>query len=149
MARPAPGRRAWSVFSFNSSADPRDLPSFPTRRSSDLPPPPSAYYASTFPTITISLARTATSEIALELRASSAEHPGGFAGYLLTPVGTFQHTETNGNWRLTLSAQGSLPGVAISASGVDLAPGAQASAGGEARVRLERQPTTPASTAPT
>ncbi len=112
------------------------------------PAPPPTYFAQTFPAFTISLARTATSEIALELRASSAQHAGGLAGYLLTPLGTFQHSETNGQWSVTISSTGSAPSIAITPQGVALAPGAQAVSGGEARVKLVRQPATPGSNAP-
>ena len=112
--------------------------------SETLPPPapavPSEYFAGTFPTFVIRLAGNDTGEIAFEVRASTAQHPGGLAGFLLTPVGTFQLTETSGRWTLTASAKGSLPSVAVTKSGVDIATGSQAVSGGVAKVQLKRTP---------
>src|SRR5262249_29268098 len=82
-------------------------------------------------------------DLALELRVSSAQHPGGLAGYLLTPVGTFQFSKTSGQWTLTASAHGAVPPVTITTHGVALADAAQAVAAGQVRVRLERQASGP------
>ena len=104
------------------------------------PPAPPEYFASVFRTFVIRLAGNDAGEIAFEVRASSAQHPGGLAGFLLTPVGTFQLTETSGAWTLTASAKGSLPSIAVTASGVDIATGSQAVAGGIAQIQLKRAP---------
>jgi hypothetical protein len=104
------------------------------------PPVPSEYFASTFPTFVIRLAGNDSGEVAFEVRASSAQHPGGLAGFLLTPIGTFQVTETSGPWTLTASAKGSLPSIAVTAAGVDIATGSQAVDGGIAQVQLKRAP---------
>lgn len=98
------------------------------------------YFATTFPTFVIRLAGNDSGEVAFEVRASSAQHPGGLAGFLLTPVGTFQLTQSSGPWTLTASAKGSLPSIAVTASGVDIASGSQAVAGGVAQVQLKRAP---------
>ena len=107
------------------------------------PPPGAAYFAASFPTFVLQVARSDAGEIVLELRASSAQHPGALAGYLLTPVGTFQHTQNGDDWSLAISAQGAVPSLAITAAGVDLATGAQAVAGGVARIRLLQRNATP------
>ena len=52
------------------------------------PPVPPEYFAASFPTFVIRLAGNGGGEVAFEVRASSAQHPGGLAGFLLTPVGT-------------------------------------------------------------
>jgi hypothetical protein len=103
------------------------------------PPPDPSYFATTFPTFIIALGHSDSGALALELRASSAEHPGGLAGYLLTPVGTFQFSKASGQWVLTASAHGAVPSVAITSHSVDLADATQAVAGGQALVRLERK----------
>jgi hypothetical protein len=109
----------------------------------DSPPPDPSYFATTFPTFSIVLGHSDSGSIALELHASSAEHPGGLAGYLLTPVGTFQFSKTSGQWTLTASAHGAVPSVAITTHGVALVDATQAVAGGQALVRLERTTSTP------
>jgi len=103
------------------------------------PPPGAEYFAASFPTFVVQLARSEAGEIALELRASSAQHPGALAGYLLTPVGTFQYKDGSDNWNLAISAKGAVPAIAITAAGVDLATGAQAVAGGVARLQLQQK----------
>jgi hypothetical protein len=112
-----------------------------TDPASPFPPPPlPAYFAAWFPTFVVRLAGADSNEVTLEVRASSSEHPGGLSGYLITPGGTFQASQSNGPWTLTLDAHGALPALAITSTGVDIAPGAQTVDGGSATLTLRRQP---------
>ena len=114
----------------------------------ELPPPrpppiPDAYFAAYFPTFRLVVARSessAGSDAAIELLASSAQHPGTMPGYVLTPTGNFNTTITSGLWRLTLSAKGRIPAFVIKATGVELAPGGLPVSGGVAKLILERLP---------
>ncbi len=103
------------------------------------PLPTTDYYAASFPVFSMRLAGAGDAAVSLELRASSAEHPGALAGYLLVPVGNFQATQTNGDWTVTLAAQGAVPALAITKDGVDIAAGSSAVPGGFATMKLRRQ----------
>jgi hypothetical protein len=120
-------------------APPRDFESIDL----DLPVAPGdpvspAFYATEHPAFSVTLARGEASELTLDLRASSSAHPGAIPGLLLAVHGALRGAIDLGAWRLTVSSQGEIPAVAITASGVALLPGGATVPGGAAHARLER-----------
>jgi hypothetical protein len=108
------------------------------------PPPGDEYFAGYFPTFTVTIARAETADAQalceLHLRVSSLQHPAGVAGYVLTTSGAFNTTRSGERWKLTLSANGEIPGFAIESTKFGLAPNENGLAGGVAKVLLERLP---------
>ncbi|MEP6732764.1 MAG: DUF6603 domain-containing protein [bacterium] len=103
-----------------------------------LPPVPPAFFTTFSPRFGVVLAKSGASEFALDLRASSAQHPGGVRGFVLAPSGSISGSVARGLWQLSVSAKGQIPAVSITPAGVDLMPGGTTVAGGEAHVLLER-----------
>jgi hypothetical protein len=106
----------------------------------DPPPPPDSYFAAYYPTFRVASVEANGAEAAIELLVSSAAHAGGVAGYLLTPVGTFNRNLTSGEWHLQLSANGQIPAFVIRSSGFALAPGNSPAANGFVKILLEHLP---------
>jgi hypothetical protein len=109
---------------------------------STAPPLPPDYYVGMFPTFQVDIlgSQGSGADAGIDVIASSAQHPGGVAGYLLTPTGSFNSVVTTGDWRLTLSANGAIPAFVVQSSGVDLAPSGLPVEGGRAKVLLELVP---------
>jgi hypothetical protein len=106
------------------------------------PPLPPEYYFGMFPTFHVDIlgSQSSGADAAIDVIASSAQHPGGVAGYLLTPTGSFNSVVTFGDWRLTISANGAIPAFVVKSGGVDLAPSGLPVEGGSAKVLLELVP---------
>ncbi|MEO8629306.1 MAG: DUF6603 domain-containing protein, partial [Betaproteobacteria bacterium] len=104
------------------------------------PPPPltDAYFAARRPTFRIGLARTP--DIAIEISPSSHQHPGAVVGFIVSGVGDFNHSEAFERWKLTVSASGEIPAVAVGPGGVSLVPTGSPGTGGSAKLALERLP---------
>ena len=63
------------------------------------------------------------SRFALTLVASSAEHPDGLRGYLVTPLGEVSWSEVRGDWRVSLAAESQVPAFVVGPGGVKVLPG--------------------------
>jgi hypothetical protein len=70
--------------------------------------------------------------------ASSAEHPDGIRGFVLSPAGDTTWSETREEWRLTFTAGGEIPAFVVGPDGIALAPLATPLAGGSAALVIER-----------
>ncbi len=106
------------------------------------PPLPQEFYFGIFPTFHVDIlgSQGSGADAAIDVIASSAQHPGGIAGYLLTPTGSFNSVATFGDWRLTVSANGAIPAFVVKSTGVELAPSGLPVEGGSAKVLLELVP---------
>jgi hypothetical protein len=78
------------------------------------------------------------SRFGLIVTASSAEHPDGIRGFVLSPAGDTTWSETRGQWRLSFTAGGEIPAFVIGPGGMALAPLATPLAGGSAALVIER-----------
>jgi hypothetical protein len=106
-----------------------------------LPPPPDAYFGANDPVFILDLAGDATSTgIGLEILAASKARPPGIAGLILGLVGSFNDTETRGQWKTTLSASGGIPALVVGPDGLSRAPQDTSLTKGTAKILLERLP---------
>jgi Family of unknown function (DUF6603) len=85
-----------------------------------------AYYASVLPRLVVVIARRDADGsptgalLAAVLLASSAQHPSGVAGLISTLVGELAWTQTRGDWRLALAADGQVPVFVAGPGGLQL-----------------------------
>ena len=110
---------------------------------STLPPIviPESFWSLSYPTFRLVLAGTGTgAEVGVALLASSLEHAGGVAGYVLTPFGTFNTTVSGDSWRLTISSSAQIPALVAGPSGVSMAPLSSPITNGTAKILVERIP---------
>jgi hypothetical protein len=108
------------------------------------PPSPdlTAYYESLLPRFLLGVARSdesGTPHFGLGLILSSVKHPGGTAGVIVTPVGSFGSTEDRGSWRITITSNGQLAALLAGPDGFMLAPSSNLT-GGLIKILLERIP---------
>jgi Family of unknown function (DUF6603) len=103
-----------------------------------IAPPPDSFFAAHHPTFRLILARTDTGDVGLALAASSRQHPGAVAGFIVTPIGRLSLSETRGRWRLAVTATGAVPAVVLGTDGPVLAPADHPLAAGSARLEVTR-----------
>lgn len=99
--------------------------------------PPDNYYVSFFPTFSLVPYRDATTELRVDLRASSKLHTGNAAGLLVGFTGTFNQTATMGQWKLTFSSEGDLPALLLDTNGFRSMLGDGALTGGNAKLLVD------------
>jgi hypothetical protein len=113
-------------------ADDPDL-SPPPPPTEDPPPPDpvvlTAFQHTYFPRLLLALPGLLPSEggsaplrLSLAILVSSAEHPGGVRGLLVTPTGELSWTEMRGSWQVTMTADGQIPAFVIGPDGLAVAP---------------------------
>ncbi len=106
---------------------------FPLPPPDEVPPPPApvdltAFQKTYFPRFLLTLPvvpssdGTAPPSLGLAVLASSAEHPGGLRGLVLTPTGDLSWSETIGSWRLTMAADAQIPAFVVGPGGLSVAP---------------------------
>jgi hypothetical protein len=78
--------------------------------------------------------------LAVEATVSSAEHPGGVAGVIVSLESALAWSETFGNWKVEFSGDGQLPAFVVGPGGLDLAPSSSPLSGASARLSITRLP---------
>ncbi|GAA3349595.1 hypothetical protein GCM10020358_72330 [Amorphoplanes nipponensis] len=111
------------------------------------PPPPdlSAFQRRYFPQLTLALPGPAAAggppaapRLSVAVLASSAEHPGGVRGLIVTLNSATSWSERRGDWAVGLTADGVLPAFVITADGLGLAPATGPVHGARAQLTLQR-----------
>jgi hypothetical protein len=93
-----------------------------------------------YPTFTFILFQNDSGQFAIEVMSSSRLHAGGAAGFVITPAGKTSLTDTFGQWKLTLSADGQIPAFIAGPDGFALAPGTVPLTAADAKLLIERIP---------
>jgi hypothetical protein len=128
-----------------SDADLGDHLSQPPPPPEDWPPPDlTAYYVSTQPRLVVIVPQASTetsagaARLALEVLASSTQHPGAVAGLIVGLLGSLKWTEQRGSWRITVTSEGEVPAFVVGPSGFALAPTTSPVLGASAQLEVER-----------
>jgi hypothetical protein len=69
---------------------------------------------------------------------SSAAHPGGARGLVITPLGQLDWSEERGGWRFSLESSGQVPAFVLGPGGVSQAPSGSPLTNATARLSIER-----------
>jgi len=104
------------------------------------PTPPDSFYATYFPTFSLIPFQSATSQLKIDLKCSSALHPGKNAGLVLGFSGDFNQTLTQGQWKVVFTAQGEIPALLFAPTGVKLIPGATGLTDGSVKAEADFLP---------
>jgi hypothetical protein len=75
---------------------------------------------------------------ALSALLSSARHPGGARGLVMTPLGQLNWSEVRSGWRLALESSGQVPAFVLGPGGISMAPTDSALSAATARLVVER-----------
>ena len=124
--------------------DPEESVVFDQDVSGDAPVPapgpaaPDTFFASRRPTFSIKPAQEA--DLAIEISPSSHQHASAIAGLIVSLGGSFNHIETRGPWKLTFSASGEIPVLALGPDGVSRVPTGSPGTGGSTKLVIERIP---------
>lgn len=122
------------------------LPPEPTTDPPPLPPPDRSLFERTFfPRFELALpglpapdGAPTPARLGLAILISSAEHPGGVRGLIVTPAAELAWTEIRGAWQIAMAADGQIPAFVIGPDGVGLAPSGSPIAGARARLSIAR-----------
>ena len=106
------------------------------------PTPPDSFYTTYFPTFSLIPFQNGTTQLRIDLKCSSALHPGNNAGLIFGVSGDFNQSVTQGQWKVSFDAQGEIPTLLFSPMGVKLIPGATGVTDGSLKAEADFLPPT-------